>query len=444
MTKPQTHEGIYNPQSTKIQKCELITSSGTKYELRNLVTEISYHEDIYSFCIGGYVMLRDGQGLLELFKFNGNEFIELQFDKIDGATKPKKFLIYKIGDRRPTGNMNSEFYKLYFCSYDLFYNEQIRVGKFFKGKKIDEIVKDILVNKLGTLRNIDIESTTGVYNFNHLSLMHPFAAISDLSNYARPSKAGANGLTGADMFLFENNKGYNFKSLQSLMKQEVPSWREFWYQQNNIDEETKNLELNNKSVIALEYIRSYDVLKEVAAGAFANKIIAINPFTKEHEYKVFDYQEYVKQVPPVNGQTIMPGIKTPTGLTPNKTPEGALSVVISNSGTKDSNYMKSNGANYISQDLYIQETMSLRRAQVALANRTLLKIMVPGDTRLTAGQTLKLNIFSLQLKPEKNSRDLDKNYSGTYLITAVRHVLQSSGVFQTVLEIAKDSTQTGN
>lgn len=435
---------MYNPQSSKIQKCELTTSGGAKYELRNMVTEISYHEDLYSFTIGGYVMLRDGQGLIELFKFNGNEFIELQFDKVDGATKSKKFLVYKIGDRRPTGNMNSEFYKLYFCSYDLFYNEQIRVGKFFKGKKIDEIVRDILVNKLGTTRKVDIESTTGVYDFNHLSLMHPFAAISDISNYARPSNAGANGLTGADMFLFENTNGYNFKSLQTLMKQSVPEWRKFWYQQNNIDAETKNLELNNKSVIALEFVSSYNILKEVAAGAFANKIIAVNPFTKEHEYKVFDYQEYVKQVPPVNGQTIMPNIKTPTGLPANKTPEGSLKVVMSNSGNKNSPYMKANGASFISQDLYIQETMSLRKAQVALANRTILKIMVPGDTRLTVGQTLQLNIFSLQLKAEKDSRDLDKNYSGTYLITAVRHVLQSQGVFQTVLEIAKDSTQIGS
>jgi hypothetical protein len=35
---------------------------------------------------------------------------------------------------------------------------------------------------------------------------------------------------------------------------------------------------------------------------------------------------------------------------------------------------------------------------------------------------------------------LDKFYSGKYLVTAVRHILQSNGVYQTVLEIAKEST----
>jgi hypothetical protein len=34
---------------------------------------------------------------------------------------------------------------------------------------------------------------------------------------------------------------------------------------------------------------------------------------------------------------------------------------------------------------------------------------------------------------------LDEFYSGKYLVTAVRHIIQPT-VFQTVLEIAKDST----
>jgi len=39
-----------------------------------------------------------------------------------------------------------------------------------------------------------------------------------------------------------------------------------------------------------------------------------------------------------------------------------------------------------------------------------------------------------------NEREPDKFYSGKYLVTAVRHILQSNGVYQTVLEIAKEST----
>jgi hypothetical protein len=37
---------------------------------------------------------------------------------------------------------------------------------------------------------------------------------------------------------------------------------------------------------------------------------------------------------------------------------------------------------------------------------------------------------------------LDRYYSGTYLVSAVRHIISSGGVYQTVLEITKDSSPT--
>jgi hypothetical protein len=46
----------------------------------------------------------------------------------------------------------------------------------------------------------------------------------------------------------------------------------------------------------------------------------------------------------------------------------------------------------------------------------------------------------LTLKPGKE-RDLDKFYSGKYLVTAVRHIIQQ-GAYQTVIEICKDSSPT--
>jgi hypothetical protein len=93
----------------------------------------------------------------------------------------------------------------------------------------------------------------------------------------------------------------------------------------------------------------------------------------------------------------------------------------------------------LSPDVFIQETVQNRTAQLALANYTILKIRVPGDTGLTAGSIINLNLPSLDY--QSNRKQLDKFYSGKYLVTAVRHILQSQGVFQTVLEITKDSSQ---
>ena len=77
-----------------------------------------------------------------------------------------------------------------------------------------------------------------------------------------------------------------------------------------------------------------------------------------------------------------------------------------------------------------------------MANYTLIKIVLPGDPGITAGRTINFNLPTT--KPTRDSRELDRFYSGKYLVTAVRHLLQSNGVYQTVLEIAKDSTSVSH
>lgn len=430
------------PSTAIVQKCKITLANGDAYDFKNNIVEMSYYEDLYGFCVSGYVMLRDGVGFLEAFGISGGEKLELLFS---GGSHPlpdmftRSYMIYKVGDRNPTGNMNSEFYKLYFCTRDLLVNEQVKVSKSYKGKKISDIVSDVLENFLSTKRDfIRIEETTGVYDFV-IPMRKPYEAISWLSNYAIPGGTGKSGPVGADMFLFEDFYGYRFASLNSLMLRDVSEKRIYKYQQNNLNDESPNLELEQRSVLAIEFVRSFNLLKDVAAGAFANKVIAFDPITKTTTVQTFDYKKYINEIQPANGNGINPNITTPTGLKPNETPDTNLKVVMTNSGQKSANYIKNTDSAAVSQDLYAQQVFSQRTAQIALMNHTVLKILVPGDHTLTVGETLEFRYYKLGMST--NSRELDNTYSGKYLITAVRHIIQSSGVFQTVLEIAKDSSK---
>ena len=88
----------------------------------------------------------------------------------------------------------------------------------------------------------------------------------------------------------------------------------------------------------------------------------------------------------------------------------------------------------------IENYIPLRTAQLGLANYTVVKITIPGDPGITAGKTIDFNL--LTLKPSTNTKQLDRYYSGTYLVSAVRHIITSGGAYQTVLEICKDSSPT--
>ena len=427
------------PERARLQVCRITLASGQQFDFKNNVVELSYFEDIYGFCRSGYVMLRDGFGFLDAFSITGGEKIEVL---IGGPTeltsdRTNTFTIYKIGDRHPTGNMNSEFYKLYFCSKDLLVNEQVKVSKSYKGKKISDIVGDILKTFLQTKEDYNVTNTTGTYDFV-IPMMKPYQAISWLSNYAIPENSGKSGPVGADMFFYEDREGYKFASLNQLMKAYVPARRRYSYQQNNLLEESVNPSLEHQSVIAIDFVQSSNILKDISSGAFANKVIGVDLFTKTTTTQTFDYEKYLTEIAPVNGSGINPNMTTPNGLKPNQTPDTNLRVVMTNSNQKNTNYIKNTSKDSVSQDLFTQQTMSNRKAQVSLFNHTVLKIIVPGDPDLSVGQTIDFQYPKLTMS--KNSRELDPTYSGVYLITSLRHVLQSSGVYQTILEISKDSS----
>mgnify|MGYP003334613542 CR=1 FL=1 len=78
----QAPAGIFYPQDFSLQKLNLITSTGKPFELKKIIVEMSYYEDIYSFAVSGSVTVRDAQGFIELLQLSGNEFLEVNFGKI--------------------------------------------------------------------------------------------------------------------------------------------------------------------------------------------------------------------------------------------------------------------------------------------------------------------------------------------------------------------------
>ena len=103
----------YYPQDASIDKLNILTSSGQTVDVKKLLVEMSYYEDIYSFVVSGYVMLRDAVGLIEKLQLTGKEFIEINFGKVSNSSSDddKTFRLYGVPKRTPEGNLNSEVIK---------------------------------------------------------------------------------------------------------------------------------------------------------------------------------------------------------------------------------------------------------------------------------------------------------------------------------------------
>lgn len=435
--------GIFYAQDFNLEDVNIIADTGQVFKLRNLVIELSFFEDIYTFVTSGYVILKDALGIIEKLKMDGNEFIEIKYGKYKGQKKEainqRKYRIYKVGDRKPDGNLNTEYYKVYFCTEALLLSEQTKISKSYAGKKIatakpnnSGIINNILNEylKVENDKIQTIEETYGVYDFV-VPRLKPLEAISWLSTYARP----AGNKIGADMLFFETNDGFYFRSLQSMFKDKP--YATYKYQPKNLTVNNNEVVENVVSVLDYEFIKTFDALEGTSAGTYANRLISVDPFLRS--YKVTDYSyEKFSGSNHLNNHNIMAPAKNRLGVKQTEAYEGSLKVVISNSNQAQSPYIKERQGS-VAKDIFIETYVPFRSAQLSLANYTVLKVTIPGDSTITAGRTIIFNLFSLQIG---ENRKLDEFYSGKYLVTAVRHIIQSQGVYQTVLELAKESSKT--
>lgn len=445
--------GAYYQQDFDLEAVDITTNTGKVVKLRNLVTELSFFEDIYSFSVSGYVILRDAIGLIEKLSLDGNEFIQITYGKTksqrEESKNKRKYRVYKIGDRRPVGNFGSEFFTLFFCSESLLLSEQTKIRKSYPKKQIatlkddsSGIINDILYNKLKVPKErvMKIEPSYGLYDFV-IPTLKPFEAISWLSTYARPNDSQI----GADMLFFETNDGYYFRSLQSMYRD--PVYRTYKHQPKNTRLNTEPGEFGDGivTVLDIQFVKTFDVLNETSSGTYANKLITVDPLTKSFRVTNYSYEkDYLdnngKNKPSTLNENAPIGPATnKLGINQTEAYESSIKVAFSNANQTFAPFIKERTGS-VAQDIYAETYIPYRTAQISLANYTVLKILIPGDSAITAGRTINLNITSLATD-ENGLRKPDNYFSGKYLVTAVRHIMQSTGVYQTVLEIAKESTK---
>jgi hypothetical protein len=433
---PAETKGIIQPQDYAIKTLNFLTASGQRTEIKKLMISLDYYEDIYSFVTSGSVTILDAQGFPELLQLTGNEFIEINFGKYKDApnTTDQIFRVYKMGERKPHGNLNTQTFTLYFCSEELLLSEQIKISKSYTGTKVKDIISNILIEHLKVKpQKINVlEDTLGVYDFL-LPRIKPFEGISWVSTYARPAKTD---LIGADMLFFETKDGFNFRSIQSMVSDKP--YGTYKYQLQNLDKKNDSIAEKMSSIMEYEFTKTYDALGEIAKGTFASRLLTIDPLTRSYQTTDYDYSKFQKDVKSLNDNPAINDMTNRLGQSLTKAAEGVFKFMTSNPNQSSVGYIKEKQAG-VAKDIYAETYVLQRTAQLSLASYNIIKLTIPGDSGITAGRTIELNLPTIQ--PTEKKRELDKFYSGKYLITAVRHSI-TVNQFTTILEIAKDSSPT--
>ena len=435
---------LFFTQDFKLESCKIVTALNQPFEFSNMVLELNYFEDIFNNVITGNLVLNDSSSMLNILGFSGHDYLILTFSKPgDESNKTEKvFRIFGVSDRQMTRDQN-ENYILNFCSEELVLSEQYKVSKSYPNKKISDIVKDIIFNKLKVRPEKflldNIEETKGLVNFI-IPTLKPFEAISWLSTRAISNTTKTK---GSPYLFFENKNGYNFRSLQSLYSN--PVYRTYRYEPKNLnmpdDQRVQDLNTELTNVLSYEVISNFNSIESINSGAFANRLIAIDTIRQTYSVNDFDLLKYftsdtikLNTFPPISNAV------NRMGQTVNTTYDAVLKVTTTNTGQSSLNsYIKQHEPSV--KDTNVETSIPYRTAQLALNNTVRYKITVPGDPQLTVGTVIEF-LFPELRTAEDNSRINDIYYSGNFLITAARHKIDQENKYVTILEISKESLKT--
>jgi hypothetical protein len=300
------------------------------------------------------------------------------------------------------------------------------MSKRYRNSAISDNIYDILNNYLGvpSTRIGTIEPTYGQYDLI-IPTLKPFDAINFMLNYARPNPSNP----GADMLFYEDKNGFQLRSLQTLMK--LPVYQAYSYKPKNLQPNNLLFELYN--VLSYEILDSFDTLNGITNGTFANQLISVNPLTRKRKKTNFDYGIYLQNSQSLNPFPIVDNSTNRFGDAVNQTHKAQLKLIFSNFDNINTDYIASDpGATQ--GDIYAETFVPYRTAQLGLLNYTRVRLVVPGDCNLTIGRIITFNLGSKQ----PNNASLDNYYSGNYIITGVKHIIDMTS-YRTIIEITKDS-----
>ena len=439
-------QGIQYAGEFNLEEALLLSPSG---ESTNLITdaqivEINIFEDIFKFSISGSIIIADTNDIITKLPIMGQERLSLKLSTPSLTEKKdiidfteNHFMVNRVNSRIDT-SVGNQIYELSFVSPELVLNNQKRVSKSYVNTKanIGDIVFDLLaedVDGLQTSKEVIVEETVGTRAMI-CSNSNPFGFIKRLTKEA-VSREGS-----PHYLFFENKHGYNFKSLQTIFKQEIRG--QFHGGDKGVDEENQIDGNSAKTIQSFKRMIDYnikenkDLLVNSASGMFGGKVIEHNIYGKSYKVKTFNYfddEDFKrnKRIDDNRGYS-----ENALGsMTTKKNDEITNSTIHFIPASRDSN---DNDANFEAGGTPTRhyETLLDRQSRFTeLLDGISITMTIHGQTTLTVGDMVEVIIPSTGVSDDPD----DKFHSGQYMIKKLRHVFSPPTKSHEIsMEVIKD------
>ncbi len=425
------------------------TGDGGEKNLVELVSELKIIESISSPTIRAEMAIFDATDFINTL--HGNDYWKIV---LEAGTKQHQYVLqcYEISSR--IREEKKEAYVINLVSTEFIYNETINVFGAYKKMDAREHVKKILTDSesLNTGKKFFGESTKK-FRFTAVN-WRPFDAINFIASKCVRSSSTGDVEQGA-FILFENAKGFHFKSVDKMIEDVTSSEvkETYVYGQKSIEDNP----LKNQYLIdRVTFPTSFNALKSLRMGAWSGYIMGFDPtslkgsFLPTKSRKVtsrtdhYTYEKMFKSMSklekggniPLNTKSsaIKDIIARPKRLKYKVLPTHLYDLPKTDAVAQ---WASEKAGTYQGKNLnHHMETAAYNFLRKKAIEAIQLVIEVPGNLALYAGEGIKVEIPRMLAKGDKV--ELDKMYSGTYLIGGVIHTYKTTNT-QTTLHLLKDS-----
>lgn len=429
----------------ELKTITLFSNNKKAFDIYPQMIEVSMFEDIYNSTMSGMILISDSIDIFASTPLTGFEYIKIIMNK-KGYSRDiildKTFRIYKMEMKDVAkATTSNQVYVLYFCSEENILSQSRLVSKSYRGQTTSNIVRDILFNQLNVMQErVPSENIEESFGRNNLIIpyLNPLTAI----NWVSSRTLDKNGMPS--FLFFENRNGFNFQSLDKIFKQETKV--KYTYDLKNIEKQGENSAEEYHDVISYEFMNVYDVMRATTNGMFSSVLKTVDLLKLRADDIVLEYDEEFQKSTHVENMMIskLEQRKTPYPFHNNNEDR------LKNKTTK--NYFAfrrmyptnlTHGiTSYISQRQpglvpnLVENWMLQRVSKINQLNYFKLKLVAPGDTLITIGDIIEFRIplVANKVKGEKNENPY---YSGRYLVTAIRHIIDYQR-YEMIIEATRD------
>ncbi len=341
----------------------------------------------------------DAINMLEKFPIIGEETVTVEIQTPGMSTSTRfVFRCFEVANVVKDFNGKSVQYTLRCVSEEHLNNASNLITQSYTNI-ISNIIPNILTTYLKTKKDFIFDETKGIQTVA-IPRLNPLQTI-DMFRQRAVSKE----FTGSSYVFFENQSGFNFKTIEGLIKEGKKSIgsREFNANQNTVGTKQAVAE-SFRTLLDYQTVARSDTNKKAQEGAFKAVTKTFDIFTKKFESQDFDIKD-------VFGGFEKPGDK-------KQLPNTDSFIEKFGSGEPKRFFVPKDTTR---PDNFIDTMVAVRNSFSVLLNSDITRAKIHGDSGLKVGDIVRLNMPQVSGTTDRKKEDVLS--SGNYLIIRLRHMV---------------------